>query len=156
MWAAAPRAIAIAGAALVVLGFFQPWLHGTAEFAARDFSGFDLARVVRNLEIVASSSSEEDKFGLMAVALYAMPALAINGAVLALVPAIQRRAAAIALGVAAVYSLAILTMFAALSTISWTNLQGALGSPMNGFFVSATGGAMLCVSAALTVHRSRA
>ena len=153
--AAAPRAIGVAGAALVVLGFFLPWLHGTAEFAARDFSGFDLARLVRNFEIVASSSSEEGQFGLITVALYAMPALAINGAVLAFVPAIQRRAAAIALGIAAFHALVILTMFAALSAISWTNLQGVLGSPMNGFFVSVAGGATLCVSAALAFHRAR-
>ena len=50
--AGASTGLAVSGAALVVLGFFLPWLDGTAEFAARDFSGFDLARLVRNFELV--------------------------------------------------------------------------------------------------------
>ena len=152
--AVAPRALAVAGATLVVLGFFLPWLHGTAEFAARDFSGFDLARLVRNFKIVASSSSEAGQVGLTAVALYTMPALAINGAVLALVPAIRRKAAAIALGVGAVYPLVILTVVAALSATSWTDLEGILGAPMSGFFVSVAGGAALTASAVLTLRRA--
>lgn len=120
--------MAVAGATMVVLGFFLPWLDGTAEFAARDFSGFDLARLVRNFEIVASSSTEANRIGLTAVALYAMPALAINGAVLALVPAIRREAAAIALGIGAVYALVILTGVTALSAVPWTDLEGVLSA----------------------------
>lgn len=147
--------MAVAGATMVVLGFFLPWLDGTAEFAARDFSGFDLARLVRNFEIVASSPSEAGRDKLTAVVLYAMPALAINGAALAFVPAVRRNAVAIALGIGAVYALVILTAVAALSAISWTDLEGVLGAPMSGFFVSAAGGAALAASALLTFRRAR-
>jgi hypothetical protein len=110
---------------------------------------------VRNFEIAASSPSETGRDRLTAIALYAMPALAVNGALLALMPTIQRRAAAIALATAAVYSLVILTVVAVLSAVSWTDLQGVLGSPMPGFFVSLAGSAMLGVSAALTFRRAR-
>ena len=70
--------LALLGAALIVWGFFLPWLDGTAEFAARDFSGFDLARLVRNFEIAASSEREEGGLRLTAVVLYLVPALAVN------------------------------------------------------------------------------
>ena len=109
---------------------------------------------MRNFEIVASSPSEAGRDKLTAAVLYAMPALAINGAVLALVPAIRRKAAAIALGVGAVYPLVILTVVAALSATSWTDLEGILGAPMSGFFVSVAGGAALTASAVLTLRRA--
>lgn len=110
---------------------------------------------MRNFEIAASSPSETGRDRLTAIALYAMPALAVNGALLALMPAIHRRAAAIALATAAIYTLAILTMVAVLSAVAWTDLQGVLGPPMPGFVVSLAGSALLCASAALTLHRAR-
>lgn len=154
--AAAPRALAVAGGALVVLGFFLPWLHGTAEFGARDFSGFDLARLVRNFEIVASSTSESGRAGATAFALYALPALAVNAAVLALAPALHRKAAAIALAVAAAYGFAVLLAAATLSAVSFTELDRVLGAPMTGFFVSAAGIAALAASAALMFRGAKA
>ena len=147
--------MAVAGATMAVLGFFLPWLDGTAEFAARDFSGFDLARLVRNFEIVASSPSEAGRDKLTAVVLYAMPALAINGTVLVLVPAVRRKVAAIALGVGAVYALIILAAVAVLSAVSWTALESVLGAPRSGFFVSLAGAATLAVSSPLTFARAR-
>lgn len=151
----APRALAVAGAVLVVSGFFLPWLNGAAEFAARDFSGFDLARLVRNFEIVASSSPEAGRLGLIAAVLYTVPALAVNGAILSLAPAIHRKAGAIALAVAAVYALVVLTLTAAMTVIPGTDLEGVLGAPMKGFFVSIAGGAALAAAAALTLRRGR-
>ncbi len=145
--------LAAAGATLVVIGFFLPWVHGTAEFGARDFSGFDLARLVRNFEIVASSPTESGRDKITALILYAMPALAVNGVALALLPVIRRKAAAVALGVAAVYALFVLAAVAALSVISWTELERVLGAPMSGFFVSLAGAAALVLAAALTAAR---
>lgn len=151
----APRVLAAAGAALVAVGFFLPWVEGAAEFGARDFSGFDLARLVRNFEIAASSPSEAGRDRLTALVLYAMPALAINGAALALLPVIRREAAAIALCIAAAYALIILSSVAALSAISRTELEPVLGDPMSGFFVSLAGAAALAVSAVLSFTRDR-
>lgn len=148
----APRVLAAAGAALVAVGFFLPWVEGAAEFGARDFSGFDLARLVRNFEIVASSSAEAGRDRLTAVVLYAMPALAVNGAVLGFVPAVRREAAAIAMGCAAAYAFAILSVVAALSVMSLAELERVLGSPMIGFFVSLTGAGALAASSALTIR----
>lgn len=138
---------------LILFGFFLPWVDGTSDFAARDFSGFDLARLVRNFEIVASSPSESGRDRLTAIALYAMPALAVNGAILTLVPVVQRRAAAAALGVAAGYAGAVLTAVAALTAASWTDLYRVLGAPQAGFFVSAAGTVAVAVSAVLTWPR---
>lgn len=92
---------------------------------------------------------------LTAVCLYVMPALAVNAAVLALLPTIRREAAAIALGVGAAYALMILSSAAALSAVSWTDLERVLGAPMSGFFVSLAGAAALGASATLTFARAR-
>jgi hypothetical protein len=135
---------------LVSLGFFLPWLEGSAEFASRDFSGFDLARLVRNFRIVASSSSEAGGAGLIAIALYAMPALAINGAAMSLVPIVRRGAQVIALSAAAAYAFAILLAALALSRLTWTDLGPVLGRPLAGFFISALGAVTLASSATLT------
>jgi hypothetical protein len=145
--------MAVAGAGMVLLGFFLPWVEGTSEFAARDFSGFDLARLVRNFEVVASSPSEAGRDRLTAMALYLAPALAVNGALLALVQAIRREAAAAASGAGAAYALAVLSAVAALSAVPGTDLRGVLGAPMPGFYVSAAGAVALAASAVLTWRR---
>jgi hypothetical protein len=146
--------MAVAGATMVVLGFFLPWLDGTAEFAARDFSGFDLARLVRNFEIVASPPRRQARQADRSCPLRYASA-GHHGVVLALVPTVRRKAAAIALGSGAVYALVILTTVAALSAISWTDLEGVLGAPMSGFFVSVAGGVALAASALLTLARAQ-
>jgi hypothetical protein len=149
-------ALAVAGAALVVVGFFLPWVEGAAEFGARDFSGFDLARLVRNFEVVASSSAEAGRDRATALILYAMPALAVNGAVLALLPVVRREAVAVATGVAAAYAVVILAVVAVLSSTSWTELERVLGPPMSGFFASLVGSVLLGASSALTFRGSGA
>ena len=123
---------------MVLAGFFLPWLNGSSQFASREFSGFDLARLVRNFEIVASSSSEAGPLRLTAAALYAVPALAVNGAVLAQVQRL-RRAGGVALCVAGSYGLVMLLAVALLSNFTWTQLDRVLGGPMSGYFVSLFG-----------------
>lgn len=130
--------MATAGAAFVLGGFFLPWVHGSAEFAARDFSGFDLARLVRNFEVVASSSGEAGKLRVTAVVIYLAPALAVNGAALSWLPGHPRLHVA-AILVAAAYALAVLGATAVLSIVSWTELGRVFGGPMTGFWCSLAG-----------------
>jgi len=143
----------MAGAALLVAGFFLPWLDGTGEFAARDFSGFDLARLVRNFEIVASSSSEAGQMRATALVLYAAPALAVNAAVIGLMPAERVIRAGAAL-LAAVYGLGVLVTAAVLASVSWTDLDGVLGAPMPGWFASTAGVVALGASGVLTLREA--
>ena len=139
---------------LVVAGFFLPWIHGSAEFASRDFTGFDLARLVRNFEIVAASSREAGGFRLTAAVIYLMPALAVNGATLAWLAAAPRISTA-ALLFAAVYAAVVLFGVAFLSIASWTELQRVLGGLMPGFGCSLAGSLAL-LSAGVVLLREPA
>lgn len=139
------RLLASAGAALVLGGFFLDWFSGSAEFAARDFSGADLARLIRNFEIVASSSTEAGQLRAWAVVLYLAPALAANGAALAWLP-VRRPAAAIAALTGAVYIAGVLAVIFVLSVASWTELARVLGGTMPGFWASGVGVALLAQS----------
>lgn len=145
------RLIATAGAALIVAGFFLPWVGGAAEFASRDFTGFDLARLMRNFEVVASSSSDAGKFTLTAVVLYLVPALAVNGAVLVWL-ADSRRLASGALALAALYGAAVLGGVAAISSIGDSDAERVLGGLMAGFGSSGLGAALLLLSSLLLVR----
>lgn len=134
--------MAVIGAALVLLGFFLPWVHGSAEFAASDFSGLDLARLVRNFEIVASSSNEAGGLRATAIVLYAMPALAINAAVLAWWP-LERKIGGICVVAGALYASFILGVVALFSVAAWSELERVLGAPAYGYWFSAAGAASL-------------
>ena len=133
--------LAVSGAALIVWGFFLPWFEGQ-RVAGRDFSGFDLARLVRNFEVVATSSSEEGQLRLTAVVLYLAPALAVNGAVFAVVPPL-RAWAAWALGVGAGYVLFVLVASGVLAVVSWTELERVMGQWAIGYFLSIAGVGLL-------------
>jgi hypothetical protein len=139
---AAARVLASVGAALVLAGFFLDWFSGTAEFAARDFSGADLARLVRNFEIVATSSSEAGQLRATAVVLYLGPALAVNGAALCWLP-VARRASGIAALAGGLYAALVLAAAFVLSVAAWTDLEGVLGSTMVGLWVTAIGAGLL-------------
>lgn len=143
------RLLASAGAALVLGGFFLDWFSGSAEFAARDFSGADLARLIRNFEIVASSPTEAGQLRASAVVLYLAPALAVNGATLGWLP-VGRRAAAIAALAGAVYAGGVLGVMFVLSVASWTELARVLGGTMPGFWASGVGAALLAQSGAMS------
>jgi hypothetical protein len=146
-------ALALLSAALVVSGFFLPWLDGTAEFAARDFSGFDLARLVRNFEIAASSEREEGGLRVTAVVLYLVPALAVNGAAFAVIPPLRRWATP-ALGIAAAYALFVLVATGVLAAVSWTELEGVMGGALVGFYVSLAGAGLLAIGAVIASRMS--
>ncbi|HUF52708.1 MAG TPA: hypothetical protein VMR52_02890 [Dehalococcoidia bacterium] len=144
--------LASAGAALVLAGFFSDWFDGTAEFAAQDFSGFDLARLIRNLEIVRPE--DEGKLRVAAVVMYMMPALAVNAGVLAWPPAHPLLSLATS-SLAAVYAAILLAALLLLSATGLTDLGGVLGAPEGGFWASVVG--VLSLAAAATLQlRSRA
>ncbi len=134
-----------------MVGFFLPWVNGSAEFASRDFSGFDLARLMRNFEIVSSSSSEAGRFTLTAVVLYLAPALAVNGALFAWA-AEARRLAAVGLVLGGVYAAAVLIGVVGISVVDWTEAERVLGGLMAGFACSALGSVALLTSALLLVR----
>jgi len=140
------RLAAEAGAALVVIGFFLPWLDGTAEFAARDFSGFDFARLIRNFEITAESQSEAGQIQATALLVYLMPALVVNSAVLRLVRRAARIPAAAVAGASVAaggYGLLVLSAFVFLSVVEVNDFAGVVGAPRYGFLLSALGCAVL-------------
>lgn len=145
LWAA--RLLASASATLVVAGFLLPWFEGTAEFAARDFSGFDLARLVRNLEI-ASSTGEAGRFRIAALVMYLVPALAVNAGVFAWVP-MRPPAGALASAAAASYVAVVLGALAILASVGDTDMARVLGGAAAGFWVTGVGAIALGVAAAL-------
>jgi hypothetical protein len=145
--------LAVGGAVLVVLGFFLPWFEGAAEFVGRDFSGFDLARLVRNFEIVADSSSEEGRLRVTAVVLYMVPALAANGATFAVVPPL-RAWAPVALGIGAGYGLFVLVCAGVLTVVSWTELERVMGEWAIGYLMSVFGATLLGVAAIVAWRRA--
>ena len=140
------RLAAGVGAAFVVIGFFLPWLDGTAEFAARDFSGFDFARLIRNFEITAESQSEAGQIRATALLIYLMPALVVNSAILRLV----RRAVGIPATVVAYssvvaggYGLVLLSALVFLSVVEVNEFAVVVGAPQYGFLITALGCAVL-------------
>jgi hypothetical protein len=141
------------GAALIVGGFFAPWASGAAEFASRDFSGFDLARLIRNFEI-ASPDEDSGRLRLAAVVMYLSPALAANAGVMAWAPVGRRLAGGAALA-AALYAAVVTGGIVLLSAADWTELGRVLGGPLSGFWLTATGVGALAVAAALGLRAER-
>ncbi|MEX1253288.1 MAG: hypothetical protein WEE64_02995 [Dehalococcoidia bacterium] len=138
--------LTIVAAALAVAGFFLPWMNGAGPFDLRSFSGFDFARLVRNFEITADSASSSAQVRGTAVALYLVPALALNAAVLhAAAPllGLQRRLVGWALLVSGAYALAILGLLLLLSLAPLNDFQSSVGLPSWGFALSAASGALL-------------
>lgn len=136
----------VAGAALVMMGFFLPWMDGANAFDLRTFSGFDFARLVRNFEITADSAQASGGIRVTAIAIYLMPALAINGAVLHQVSAFAKslhRAAGVALLLAALYILSMLSVLLFLSVVPVNRLADAVGSPSWGFGLTLAGALLL-------------
>lgn len=134
--------LASAGAALIAGAFFLDWFAGSAEFGARDFSGADLARLIRNFDIVASSSSESGQLRAWAIVLYVAPALAINGAVMSWLP-VRVGVATVAALCAGVYTAGLLTLLFVLTVAPWTDLERVLGGTLTGFWATALGAALL-------------
>jgi hypothetical protein len=131
-------------------------MAGEDVFELRTFSGFDLARIVRNFEITASSTEETGQIRLVAVALYLVPAVAINGAVLhqlqAHAPGV-RAASVIALFAAATYGLLVLGAVLLLSAASINDFERYVGWPRVGFVLTLAGLAALASVAAVEFRR---
>jgi hypothetical protein len=136
----------VIAAALVVIGFFLPWMDGANAFDLRTFSGFDFARLVRNFEITAGSVPETGQIRATAVAVYLMPALAINGAFLYQISAFARSlryAAGVALLLAAIYIVSMLLALLFLSMVHINQFADVVGPPLWGFGLTLWGALLL-------------
>lgn len=133
-------------AALVVIGFFSPWMDGTDAFDLRTFSGFEFARLVRNFEITADSASATGQIRVTALAIYLVPALAINGTLMLQLSAFAgalHRAASVALLLAAIYILSMLSALSVLSVIPSNQFADVVGLPSWGFGLTLSGALLL-------------
>jgi hypothetical protein len=138
----ARQAFIIVAAFVVVFAFFLPWMHGSNAFDSRIFSGFDFARLIRNLEITAGSPSTMGQVRATAIALYLVPALAVNAVVVdavALVNRGWRRPAGFALVLGAGYTFAVLGVLLLLSFLPISGLADVVGWPMYGVALTAGG-----------------
>lgn len=140
------RLVSAGAAALVFGGFFLPWMAGAGPFETRAFSGFDFARLVRNFEIIAGSLSSTAPIRGTAIAIYLIPALAMNGAILHLLDAfakLPRRLVGWALVLGGAYSLTMLAFLLFLSLAPLTPFEATVGLPRSGFVLSLGGGLLL-------------
>jgi hypothetical protein len=150
----AARATSSAAAALICWAFFLPWMDGSGPFDLRSFSGFDFARLVRNFEITTDSQSSLSQVRASAIALYLVPALAVNAAALHACEGalrLPRSYAAWALAASAIYAGTLLLLILALSLVPLNDLASAVGAPRVGFLLTALGTACL----ALVARRQR-
>jgi hypothetical protein len=138
--------LTVAAAALALAGFFLPWMEGAGPFDLRSFSGFDFARLVRNFEITAESTSSTAQVRGTAVALYLVPALAVNAAVLRLVSpwlGLDRTLVGRVLLCSGAYALALLALLLLLSLAPLNDFASTVGLPSWGFALSTASGAVL-------------
>jgi hypothetical protein len=148
--------IAIGAASAIVIGFFLPWVEGASLLDFRSFSGFDLARLVRNFEISVGPDSELNELRASAIALYIVPALAVNAAALELLrwrlpdAATLSRAASVACGAYAAFVLLVVLL---LSQVPVNNFEVVAGTPSWGFAMVAVGAALLVWTGAFARSR---
>lgn len=136
-----PLALVSSALAAVVLGsFFLPWMEGAGPFGERSFSGFDFARLVRNFELAADSATDSGQVRGTAVALYLIPAAAINGAFLHVLASIARSDRAVAgwaLVIGGAYALLLIGFLLAMSVVPFNDFAGAVGTPTWGYATTA-------------------
>jgi hypothetical protein len=152
----ARRAVSVGAAAIIAWAFFLPWMQGDGPFELRSFSGFDFARLVRNFEITTDTQSSLAQVRASAIALYLVPALAVNAAavhVAAPLLALSARYAGWTLMIAAVYAAAMLALILGFSIVPLNDLAPTLGWPRVGFALTGAGVAMLAVVARLELKR---
>jgi hypothetical protein len=143
-------ALTIGACALIALGFFLPWVEGADLMDLRSFSGFDLARLVRNFEINADSEAGLGQLRATALSLYLVPALAINAAVIECMSAgtpTLGPAGRLAALVSGVYVLLVLAVVLFLAQVPVNHFEVVVGTPSWGFAATAIGGAALVVRA---------
>ena len=130
-------------AGLVSGAFFLPWVEGGGPFASRTFSGFELARIARDLNEAISIEGPR----ALAISLYLVPALALNALFLVLAArflALPRAAASIASvsgGLYAGFSALTVILFLRHSTV----LGYAIGHAEPGLFLNLVAGLSLAV-----------
>jgi hypothetical protein len=150
------HAVVILAASVVVFAFFLPWMHGSNEFDSRTFSGFDFARLIRNFEITAGSPSTMSQVRATAIALYLVPALAINAVVfdaVALASRAWNRAAGLASALGAAYKFAVLGVLLLLSFLPISGLADVIGCPKYGLALTAGGALVLGIIGVLDLRR---
>lgn len=138
--------VSLAALTLVVGGFFLPWMDGSGPFGLRTFSGFDFARLVRNFEITTDSASGAAQVRVTAVALYLVPAAAVNAAVLHVLSGLaglRGRIIGWTIAVGGAYVVAILAVVLLLSLVPLNDFKNAVGLPRWGFATSLAGGLLL-------------
>ena len=117
-------------------------MDGSGQLDSRTFSGFDFARLIRNFEITASSASETGQLRASAIAIYLVPALALNGGLLraatACWPAVRAIGGAALVG-AALYSVAVMVVIFLLSVLPINEFADVVGAPAYGSGVAAAG-----------------
>ena len=136
------RSAVVIAALTVMFAFFLPWMHGSNEFDSRTFSGFDFARLIRNFEITADSASGTGQLRATALALYFVPALAVNAVVFAVVGLFNRdwnRLAGLALVLSAGYTFGVLAVLLLLSFLPISGLANVVGWPKYGLALTAGG-----------------
>ena len=139
------RSAVIIAALTVVLAFFLPWMNGSNELDSRTFSGFDFARLIRNFEITAETPSTVSQITATAIALYLVPALAVNAIVFDAIALANRgwsRAAALASIIGAVCTFVVLAGLLVLSFLPISDLAHVVGWPAYGLVLT-TGGALV-------------
>jgi hypothetical protein len=120
-------------------------MHGSNAFDSRTFSGFDFARLIRNFEITAGSPSTMSQLRASAIALYLVPALAVNVVVFDAAALANRgwnRAAGLASALSAGYTFAVLGVLLLLSHLPISGLAEVVAWPEYGLALTA-GGALV-------------
>ena len=115
-------------------------MEGSGQLDARSFSGFDFARLVRNFEITAESLSAEGQIRATAIAIYLVPALALNAAILLPVGAVRpdlKAVGSLAAIAAAGYSVVVLFTLLAFSLLPLNEFEEVVGLPAYGFLLTA-------------------
>ena len=135
--------LTLAGAVLIVAGFFLPWLQGDGVFAMRTFSGFDFATVAHNVVRGMAVSSTQS---LAPALFYFAPAAAIGVASYAtLAPGSgPGRLAALTVGC---YTLCLVIAALVLALTPISQATRLLGPPSWGLMVTALGALTLVVAA---------
>lgn len=140
----------IAGAVLITSGFFLPWMAGSGPFGERTFSGADFARLVRMFEITSDSETSLAQLRGTAIAMYLVPALALNAAVMhicAPFTGVGARFLRWCAGSAGGYALGVLLLLLFLSIVPINDFAGVVGLPRAGFALTAAGAAVLLAAA---------
>jgi hypothetical protein len=140
------HAASIGAAALVLVAFFLPWMSGEGPFGLRSFTGADFARLIRNFEITVDSTQSGAQVRGAAIAIYLVPALAVNGAAIHTLSAaltLPRALTAWALAAGALFPMVILALLTFLSLVPVNDFAGVVGAPAAGYWLTWAGAIVL-------------